>query len=96
MANVLDPILTPLGFAPGSAGAADGSAQVIFCRGDEGSADGGCLDLVVDLAARPDWRVTDLRYWGFPAERWHLPFLRDGDLAAQLAQLARTLPDALA
>jgi hypothetical protein len=96
VANLLDPVLTPLGFAPGSTGASDGNGQVIFCRGYADSADGGCVDLVVDLAATPDWRITDVRYWGFPTERWHVPFLRDGDLAAQLAQLARTLPDALA
>jgi hypothetical protein len=96
VANVLDPVLTPLGFAPGSMGVSGGNGQVIFCRGYEDSADSGCVDLVVDLATTPDWRVTDVRYWGFPTERFHLPFLRDGDLAAQLAQLARTLADALA
>jgi hypothetical protein len=96
VAAVLDPVLTPLGFAPGQAGASDGHGQVIFCRGSVGSADGGCVDLVVDLGTSPDWRITDVRYWGHPVERWHLPFERDDDLAAQLAQLARTLPEALA
>jgi len=95
VATVLDPVLTPLGFTPGQAGASDGHGQVIFCRGSEHSSDGGCVDLVVDLATTPDWRITDIRYWGYPAERWHLPFLRDGELAAQLAQLVRTLPDHL-
>jgi hypothetical protein len=96
VATVLDPVLSPLGFAPGQAGAADGQGQVIFCRGSEDSADGGCVDLVVDLGATTDWRITDVRYWGFPAERWHLPFVRDAELATQLAQLARTLPHDLA
>ena len=95
VATVLDAVLTPLGFAPGQAGASDGQGQVIFCRGSEGSLDGGCIDLVVDLHAAPGWRITDVRYWGFPAERWHLPFRRDGDLRAQLAALARTLPEDL-
>jgi hypothetical protein len=92
VATVLDPVLTPLGFAPGQPGAADGRGQVIFCRGLTDSVDGACVDLVVDLAAMPDWRITDVRYWGYPTDRFHLPFDRDGDLAAQLAALARTLP----
>jgi hypothetical protein len=95
VAAALDPVLTRLGFAPGQPGGADGRGQVIFCRGDVDSADGGCVDLVVDLEAMPDWRVTDVRYWGYSAERWHLPFDADADLAAQLAGLARTLPDDL-
>jgi len=96
VATVLDPVLTPIGFAPGQAGMSEGEGQVIFCRGSEGSADGGCIDLVIDLRAAPDWRIADVRYWGYPADRWHLPFPQDGDLAAQLAQLTSTLPDDLA
>jgi hypothetical protein len=96
VAAALDPVLTPLGFAPGQAGASDGHGQVIFCRGVADSADGACVDLVVDLEGAPDWRVTGVRYWGHPSDRWHLPFDREGDLAAQLARLARTLPDDLA
>jgi hypothetical protein len=95
VATVLDPVLTPLGFAPGQAGASEAEGQVIFCRGSEGSADGGCIDLVVDLRAAPDWRITDVRYWGYPADRWHLPFPQDADLATQLTQLAHTLPTSL-
>ncbi len=63
VAAVLDPVLTPLGFAPGSAAASEGHGQVINCRGVEGSVDLGCLDLVVDLEPLPDWRITDVRYW---------------------------------
>jgi hypothetical protein len=92
VATILDPVLTPLGFAPGQPGASAQEGHVIFCRGDEHSTDGACVDLVVDLEATPAWRISDVRYWGYPAERWHLPFLRDGDLPAQLAQLASTLP----
>ena len=91
VATVLDPILTPIGFTPGQAGASERHGQVIFCRGSTHSADGGCVDLVVDLGAVPDWRITDVRYWGYPAERWHLPFLHELDLATQLAQLVETL-----
>ena len=63
---------------------------MIYCRGLEGSADASCQDrrrprTAVQLA------ITDVRYWGYPTERWHLPFLPDGDLAAQVAHLARTL-----
>lgn len=96
VSSSLDPVLSPLGFAPGQIGASGPHAQAVFCRGFEGSADGGCIDLVVDLEAAPTWRITDVRYWGYPAERWHLPFLREGDLGAQLEQLARTLPTDLA
>jgi hypothetical protein len=95
VAAVLDPILTPLGFAAGQTGASGGHGQVIFCRGFVDSADRGCVDLVVDLEAMPDWRITDVRYWGYPSDRWHLAFDPDSDLSAQLSGLARTLPDEL-
>jgi len=61
VAVVLDP-----GFAEGQLGASAQQAQVIFCRGDEDSDDGGCTDLVIDLEASPAWRIIDVRYWGFP------------------------------
>ena len=102
VAAVLDPVLTPLGFAPGQAGGTGAHAQVIFCRGvvsasapsdgDGDGADGNCVDLVVDLEAVPDWHITDVRYSGYPGDRWHLPLASGKDLAAQLAGLARSLP----
>ncbi|HXG40612.1 MAG TPA: hypothetical protein VNJ28_06685 [Candidatus Limnocylindrales bacterium] len=92
VAEVLDPVLGPLGFAPGQLGVTGKQAQVIFCRGLVDSPDGGCVDLVVDLQASPDWRIVDVRYWGYPSERWHLDFDRGAGLADQLAGLARTLP----
>lgn len=92
VATVLDPVLTPLGFASGQAG----DTQVIFCRGNVGSPDGGCVDLVVELQAAPDWRIRDVRYWGFPSDRWQLPFKTAAPLAEQLADLAETLPGTLA
>jgi hypothetical protein len=95
VAAVLDPILTSLGFARGQAGASEGHGQVIFCRGSAESADGGCVDLVVDLEASPDWRIIGVRYWGYASDRWHLAFDPDGDLQSQLSDLARTLPDEL-
>lgn len=96
VAAVLDPVLTPLGFAAGQGGTSDGSGQVIFCRGYVNGIDDGCVDLVLDLEATPEWRIADVRYWGFTADRWHLPFPPDSDLAAQLDELARTLPAELA
>lgn len=96
VAQILDPVLTPLGFAPGQGGASERDGQVIFCGGDVDSADGGCVDLVVDLAATPAWRISDVRYWGYPSDTWHLEFDRDSDLSGQLADLARTLPITLA
>jgi hypothetical protein len=96
VSEVLDPVLTRLGFLAGQGGASAHAGQVIFCRSDVVAADGLCIDLVVDLEAAPDWRITDVRYWGFPSDRWHLPFEPDADLAAQLAHLARTLPVTLA
>jgi hypothetical protein len=95
VAEILDPILTPLGFAPGQVGIDGERGQVIFCRGLIDSADGGCVDLVVEVEATPDWRISDVRYWGFPADRWHLDVDRDARLADQLAGLARTLPGEL-
>jgi hypothetical protein len=95
VAAALDPILTPLGFAAGQAGASDGHGQVIFCRGFADSTDGECVDLVVDLDATPDWRITDVRYWAYPSDRWHLAFDHDSDLSAQLSFLTRTLPNEL-
>ena len=95
IAEALDPVLGPLGFAPGQVGVDGGSGQVIFCRGFIGSTDDGCVDLVVEVEAAPDWRITDVRYWGFPSDRWHLSFERDGRLAEQLGGLAKTLPEQL-
>lgn len=95
VATVLDPVLIPLGFAAGQTGASDGHGQVIFCRGLVDSTDDGCVDLVVDLETTPDWRITDVRYWGYPSDRWHLAFDRDGNLPSQLSGLVRTLPDEL-
>lgn len=95
VAAVLDPILTPLGFAAGQTGASDGHGQVIFCRGLVDSTDDGCVDLVLDLAAMPDWRITDVRYWGYPSDRWRLAFDPHSDLSAQLSGLAGTLSDDL-
>lgn len=93
--EALDPVLEPLGFAPGQVGVDGARGQVIFCRGFIGSTDGGCVDLVLDVEAAPDWRITDVRYWGFPRDRWHLSFDRAGRLPDQLAGLARHLPEQL-
>jgi hypothetical protein len=93
--KALDPVLVPLGFAPGQVGVVGQRGQVIFCRGEANSADGGCVDLVVDVEATPDWQITDIRYWGYPANRWHLDFDRSGGLADQLAGLSRSLPSEL-
>ena len=95
VAEVLDPVLTPLGFAPGQAGASKGRGQVIFCRGEVDSTDGGCVDLVVDVEATPEWRIIDVRYWGYPSDRWHLDFDPHADLSDQLKRLAQTLPKEL-
>lgn len=93
--EVLDPVLGPIGFASGQVGIDAGRGQVVFCRGFIGSPDGGCVDLVVEIEAAPDWRITDVRYWGFPSDRWHLSFDPDGRLADQLAGLGQTLPTEL-
>jgi hypothetical protein len=91
----LDPVLVPLGFAEGQVGTSADEAQVIFCRGFDDSPDEGCVDLVIDLRAAPDWRIVGVRYWGFAEDRWRLSFARDASLAAQLNDLAETLPDQL-
>ncbi len=96
VAQILDPVLVALGFAPGQVGAGRERGQVVFCRGEVDSADGGCVDLVVDVEATPDWQITDVRYWGFPSDRWQLEFDRGARLPDQLADLARTLPTELA
>jgi hypothetical protein len=92
VAEILDPVLVPLGFAPGQAGTDGDRGQAIFCRGEHGSLDSGCMDLVVDLAASPEWRVIGVRYWGFPADRWQLGFDDRASMADQLTGLARSLP----
>jgi hypothetical protein len=43
----------------------------------------------------PDWQITDVRYWGFPSDRWHLDFDRGARLGDQLAGLAQLLPSEL-
>ena len=52
--------------------------------------------LTTELAATPDWRIKDIRYWGFPSDRWHLDFDAHADLADQLKHLVQTLPIDLA
>jgi hypothetical protein len=91
--KILDPVLVPLGFAPGQVGVVGDRGQVIFCRGAIDSADDGCVDLVVEVEAAPNWQITDVRYWGFPSDRWHLDFDRGAYLADQLAGLVQTLPE---
>ena len=92
IAKTLDPVLVPLGFAPGQVGVDGERGQVTFCRGEVDSPDGGCVDLVVEVEAMPDWQITDVRYWGLPSDRWHLDFDRGIPLADQLAGLSRNLP----
>jgi hypothetical protein len=89
---VLDPVLVPLRFASAQLGSSGTEAQVIYCRGAIDSLDGGCVDLVLDLRAAPSWRITHVRYDGFPSERMHLPVPRAPNLDGQLDQLARELP----
>ena len=93
--KILDPVLARIGFAPGQVGVVGGRGQVIFCRGEIDSADDGCVDLVVEVEATPDWQITDVRYWGYPSDRWHLAFDRSARLADQLAGLAQMLPSEL-
>ena len=93
--KALDPVLVPLGFAPGQVGVEGQLGQVTFCRGERDSPDGGCVDLVVVVEAMPEWHITDVRYWGFPRKRWHLDFDRATTLVDQLTGLARTLPSEL-
>ena len=96
VASRLDPVLVPLGFAPGQLGGDVGTAQVIFCRGYLGADDDeGCVDLVIDLERKPDWRISDVRYWGFELDRFHLGFDRESELSTQLEELRRTLPQTL-
>lgn len=92
IAAVLDTVLVPLEFAPGQVGASGTQGQVIYCRGLWDSTDGGCVDLVIDLVADPNWRIVDVRYWGFTSDRWHLAFDRRATLSVQLADLAPNLP----
>lgn len=96
VAEILNPVLTPLGFALGQGGVSERAGQMIFCRGLVHSLDGECVDLVIDLEAMPDWRIVDVRYWGLSGESWHLDFTADAQLWDQLTTLARTLPDTLA
>lgn len=65
VAEALDPVLVPLGFAAGQVGSDGARGQVIFCRGDIGTSHGACVDLVVDLGATPDRQITDVHYWGY-------------------------------
>ena len=93
--EVLDPILVPLGFAPGQIGIDRDQGQAIFCRGTVDGGDGGCVDLVLEIQRTANWRITDVRYWGLPSERWRLDVVREGTLADQLSGLAQSLPTQL-
>jgi hypothetical protein len=91
----LDPVLRPLGFAPGQIGADGSRGQVVFCRGLVDPVDDGCVDLVLDVEATPERRVVDVPSWGYPADRWHLDFDQE-PLVEQLRGLAQSLPTELA
>jgi hypothetical protein len=91
VAEVLDPILTPMRFAAGQLGSSGVDAQVIYCRGLIDSLDGSCVDLVVDLQKDTTWSITDVRYYGFEGERMHLSLTASPHLDAQLDQLTRTI-----
>jgi hypothetical protein len=91
VAEVLDPILTPMGFTAGQLGSADLQAQVLYCRGLIDSLDGYCVDLAVDLHKCTTWLITDVRYYGFEGDRMHLSLRAEPDLESQLSQLARTI-----
>ena len=95
VAAVLDPVLVPLEFAPAQLSAAGNQGQVIYCRGLWDSTDEACVDLVIDLVADPDWRIIDVRYWGFASDRWHLAFDHQAALPRQLRGLAQSLPGQL-
>ena len=49
VADVFDPVLSPLGFACGQLGSSELETSVIFCRGAVDSDDGACIDLIIDL-----------------------------------------------
>jgi len=95
IATFLDPVLVPLGFAPGQVGFNAPNGQVIFCRGLIDSVDGGCVDLVIDVESSTKWHITDVRYWGFTSDRWHMEFDKDAALPEQLVHLSQTLPAVL-
>lgn len=95
MATVLDPVLVPLQFAPAQVGATGSKGQVIYCRGAWDGTEEPCVDLVIDLEARPDWQIVDVRYWGYTSDRWHLAFDHGAPLSVQLLDLAQSLPDQL-
>lgn len=56
----------------------------------------GRVRALVSAEPSPAWRVTDVRYWGFPSDRWHLTFPTNSDLRTQLDALSQTLPSELA
>lgn len=66
----------------GAVGVDGERGQVIFCRGEIDSADGGCVHLIVDVEATSD--------------RWHLEFDGGAGLVDQLAGLSQSLPSELA
>lgn len=88
---ILNPVLLPLGFAPGQEGTSRVGGGVLFCRADNS---GGCDDLILDLAAGDGWRIVDVRYDGYPSQSWS-PNYEGTSLAEQLHNLAQTLPSAL-
>lgn len=86
IADALEPLLVPQGFAPAQGGGDARRAQVIFCRGaTDSTREGGCADMVVDLEAHPEWRVVEVRYDG--SVSWRLLPERD-ELAIQLDAIA--------
>jgi hypothetical protein len=93
--EILDPVLLPLGFAPGQVGVVAERGQVIFCRGEIESADGGCVDLVVEVEATPDWQSPTSATGGFRATDGTSTSTEVPALLISLAGLAQILPTEL-
>lgn len=89
--EVLDPILTPLGFAPGQRSDSEKATQVIYCRAHS-VGDRRSVDVVIDVCDSGSWRISRVSIDDGPDQMVrHLRLEQDADLLTQLDRLASTI-----
>lgn len=91
LVEVLDPLLTPLGFTAGQAGGSSNTGQVIYCRPHLAD-DGRCVDVVLDVRKSDGFKIIRVDIDDGPDnEVRHLRLARDATLSEQIDQLVLTL-----
>ena len=77
VASTLDPVLSPLGFAPGQLGTSDRHAQVDLLPGYRAASTTAASTSSSTSRRHRDGGSPTSATRGYPTERWHLPFVEE-------------------